>query len=115
MKKNILMLINGFGIERNGSYSIYSNDLMPNFEAIRSTKIFKPIVNEFLDYKSAYRNFSMGINNPLTYSLVENNISNGELYENQLLKYIINETVNNKSRLHVMFSLGNKVNRDRYE
>ena len=54
MKKNILMLINGFGIERNGSYSIYSNDLMPNFEAIRSTKIFKPIVNILKIKESIY-------------------------------------------------------------
>ena len=102
MKKNILMLINGFGIERNGSYSIYSNDLMPNFEAIRSTKIFKPIVNEFLDYKSAYRNFSMGIDDPLTYNLIENNIFKVEYPENPLMKYIIQElNKNDKIKFHV--------------
>ncbi len=102
MKKNILFLINGFGVERNDSYSVYSDALMPNMAAIIKEKIFASIPNKFLDYKSAYRNFSMGINYPLTYSLIENNIGTGELYDNQLLKYIINEAVTHKSRLHII-------------
>ena len=45
---------------------------------------------------------SMGINNPLTYSLVENNINTLDFTSNELYKYIINETVLNKSRLHIL-------------
>lgn len=102
MKKNILMLINGFGIERGDSYNIYNSELMPNMERIRTEKMFGGIPNKYLDYKSAYRNFSMGIDNPLTYSLVENNINTGEFMDNEMFKYIINQTVVNKSRLHIM-------------
>ena len=70
MKKNILMLINGFGIERSNSYSVYSGELMPNLEALRTSRMFTSIPNGYLDYKGAYRNFSMGIDDALTYNLI---------------------------------------------
>ena len=85
------MLINGFGIERGDSYNIYNSELMPNMERIRTEKMFGGIPNKYLDYKSAYRNFSMGIDNPLTYSLVENNINTGEFMDNEMFKYIRNK------------------------
>ena len=102
MKKNVLFLINGFGIEKNDSYNVYSANLMPNMDKLTKEAVFVSIPNNFLDYKSAYRNFSMGINEALTYSLVDNNINNGEYRDNQLFKYIINQTEINKSRLHVI-------------
>ena len=102
MKRNILLLINGFGIERNDSHSVYSESVMPNMDKLTKERIFTSIPNVFLDYKSAYRNFSMGINDALTYSLIDKNISSGEYRDNQLFKYIVNETVKNKSRLHII-------------
>ena len=102
MKKNILFLINGFGVEKKDSYNVYSAELMPNMDLLTKERVFVSIPNKYLDYKSAYRNFSMGINNPLTYSLIENNINTGDIVGNELYKYIINETVLNKSRLHIV-------------
>ncbi len=102
MKKNILMLINGFGIERSNSYSVYSGELMPNLEALRTSRMFASIPNEYLDYKGAYRNFSMGIDDALTYNLIENNIYKVEYPENPLMKYIIQEmNKNEKIKLHI--------------
>ena len=102
MKKNILLLINGFGIQRSDSYSVYSAELMPNLDNLINTKIFKSISNNYLDYKSAYRNFSMGIDDALTYNLIENNIYKLEYSENPLMKYIIQElNKNDKSKLHI--------------
>ena len=103
MKKNILLLINGFGVERNNSYNVYSAELMPTMDRLTKEKIFVSIPNNYLDYKSSYRNFSMGINEALTYSLIENNIYSEEYKSNQLLKYTVNEL--NKyegSRLHII-------------
>ncbi len=102
MKKNILLLINGFGIERADSYSVYSDSLMPNMGKLTHEKIFISLPNNYLDYKSAYRNFSMGINNPLTYKLIENNLFNATISDNQVYKYIINQVNVLKSRLHIM-------------
>ena len=87
MKKNILLLINGFGIERTDSYSVYSAQLMPNMDRLTREKIFVSTPNNFLDYKSAYRKFSMGIDYPLTYNLIENNLFNAAIGENQVFKY----------------------------
>ena len=101
MKKNILFLINGFGVERSDSYAVYSADLMPNMDKLTKEGLFASIPNNFLDYKSAYRNFSMGIKYPLAYSLIENNINSLDFKKNQLYKYIINEVLLNKSRLHI--------------
>lgn len=102
MKKNVLMLINGFGIEQNGSYNIYSPNLMPSLDKLTKSKIFSTITNNFLEYKAAYRNFSMGIDEALTYTLIDNNMNSVEYENNALLKYIINELNRNGSNLHLI-------------
>lgn len=101
MKKNILMLINGFGIEKSDSYEVYTPELMPNMDRLTKERIFMSIPNKYLDYRSAYRNFSIGIDNALTYNLVDNNISSIEYVNNKVLLYMINELNNNKSNLHI--------------
>ncbi len=101
MKRNILLLINGFGVEKADSYNIYSGELMPNMDRLTKERVFVSIPNNYLDYISAYRNFSMGINEPLTYSLIENNISNENL-NNELLNNIIDNVNNLNSRLHII-------------
>ena len=101
MKKNILLLINGFGIEKTDSYNVYSAEVMPNMDKLTQERPFVSIPNKYLDYKSAYRNFSMGIDDALTYSLIDNNIYNGELSDNKLLKYIVSQVSTFKSRLHI--------------
>ena len=76
MKKNILLLINGFGVEQADSVSVYSKELMPNMDMLTTTGIFGSIPSNELDYKSGYRKFSIGISDALTYSIVNNDISN---------------------------------------
>lgn len=101
MKKSILFLINGYGVEQTDSIAIYSKELMPNLDDIISQNLLIRLPNTFLDYKAAYRNFSMGINTDLSHSLIDRNISKVEYSENQLLKYIVNETVKKDSNLHI--------------
>ncbi len=103
MKKNVLLLINGFGVEAANSYSIYSPELMPNLDKLSLEGAFLQLKNSFLEYKAAYRNFSMGINNPLTYTLVENNIFAMEPANNKLLKYLENQlNTHEGSKLHIV-------------
>ena len=101
MKKSVLFLINGYGVEQNDSIEVYSKEIMPNLDNIITANYLVRLPNNFLDYKSAYRNFSMGIDKDLTHSLIERNISKGEATENQLMKYIINETIKKDSNLHI--------------
>lgn len=101
MKKNILLLINGFGIEQTDSYNVYSKEVMPNLDKLTTDGVFKTIQNNYLDYKSGYRNFSIGISEPLTYSLIENEVSSKAYKDNQVLKYIANESNKFNSKIHV--------------
>ncbi len=102
MKKNILLLINGFGVEKSDSYQVYTESLMPNMDRLTKERVFFSIPNRSLDYKSAYRNFSIGVEDSLTYNLVENNININEQKSNQLVKYIENETNRLKGRIHII-------------
>ena len=44
---------------------------MPNLDNIITANYLVRLPNNFLDYKSAYRNFSMGIDKDLTHSLTK--------------------------------------------
>ena len=101
MKKSILFLINGYGVEQFDSVEVYSKELMPCLDSIISQNTLLRIPNLFLDYRSAYRKFSMGIDRDLSHSLIEMNIGKNEHSENQLLKYIANETLKKESNLHI--------------
>lgn len=102
MKKSILFLINGYGVEQNDSIAVYSKELMPCLDNIISQNMLVRLPNMFLDYKAAYRSFSMGIDRDLSHSLIERNISKNEFSQNALLKYIANETVKKDSNLHII-------------
>lgn len=102
MKKNILCLINGFGVQRPEAYGVYSESVMPNLDRLTKTCLFGSFQNEYYEYKSAYRNFSMGVDDPLTYSLIENNIFKVEYANNPLMLYLIQElNKKDQSKLHV--------------
>ena len=83
MKRNILLLINGFGVEQRDSYNVYSENLMPNLDKLTKTCMFSSISSNDLDYRTAYRTFSIGINEALTYSVVNNAINN-ESYKKEI-------------------------------
>lgn len=102
MKKNILLLINGFGIEQKDSYDIYSAELMPNMDRLTKEGLFSSLSSNDLDYKSGYRSFSIGIKEPLSYSIVENSISTTEYKNTQIMKYLYSQlNEDNGKKLHI--------------
>ena len=54
MKKNILLLINGFGVEQRDSYNIYKKELMPNLDRLTVEGLFSTLSSNYLDYKDGY-------------------------------------------------------------
>ena len=102
MKKNILLLINGFGIEQKDSYDIYSAELMPNMDRLTKEGLFSSLSSTDLDYKSGYRSFSIGIKEPLSYSIVENSISTGDYKNTQIMRYLYTQlNEDNEKKLHI--------------
>lgn len=71
MKKTILFLMNGFGIEQTGSHNIYSAKLMPNLDRYTRDYLFSSIETSAFNLTEGYRLFSTGSEFPLTYSLIE--------------------------------------------
>lgn len=72
MKRTILFLMNGFGIEKASSYNIYNDKLMPNLDKYTKDYMFAPIETPAYNYLEGYRLFSTGSNVPLTYALIKN-------------------------------------------
>lgn len=71
MKKTILFLMNGFGIEQVDSYSIYSKDLMPNLDNYTNEYLFSSIESKATTLDDGLLTFSTGSKLPLSYSLVD--------------------------------------------
>ena len=101
MKKNILLLINGFGVEQVDSYNIYSKDVMPNLDRLTTEWLFSSLQSNELDYKEGYRKFSIGINEALTYNIIEQEVLSENYANNVLYKSILNEMHNSQKTLHI--------------
>ena len=99
--KNILMLINGFGIEQADSYNIYGKDIMPNLDRLTNEWLFSSLQSKELDYKDGYRKFSIGINESLTYNIIEQSILNESYNTNMLFNSIITELSKTNRKLHI--------------
>lgn len=72
MKKTVLFLMNGFGIEQSNSYNVYNSKLMPNLDSYTQKYLFSSIEANTYNFSNGYRMFSTGSNLPLTYELVNN-------------------------------------------
>ena len=124
-KKTVLFLMNGFGVETNKSFEVYSKEVMPTFDKLISAYPFKLVhvageliganEGETSNFKNGYHNFSTFGNQDSKFDILKKKIELGEFQNNQVINDSIDVAVKNNSRLHVMFTLGNIVNEERYE
>ncbi len=105
MKKTVLFLMNGFGIEQLDSYNIYNSKLMPNLESYTKKYLFSTIATSCYNLSSAYRTFSTGVKYPLSCSLIDDYINRFE--ENQNLSFFIN-SIKNEGKIHLFLALENE-------
>lgn len=101
--KTILMLINGFGIERSDSTPIYSANLVPNLDKFMQEVIFGTLINPYADYDSGYEEFCIpkrrGEEDEITKMIDDEVLDRNEF----LLK--IGNSLNEKNTLHVFYIL----------
>ena len=85
LKKTILLLVNGFGVEKKNSYSIYDDSLMPTFTELSKKYLFSnnSVISKVNNIYDAYRNISMNINEPYNYSLLDLDIEDRKLASNE--------------------------------
>lgn len=105
MKKTVLFLMNGFGIEQQDSYSVYNSKLMPNLDSYTQKYLFSTIQSNDYNFMDGYRIFSTGSKTPLTYSLINNYMENFK--SNPNMNFYINN-ISENSKIHLFIFLENE-------
>lgn len=124
-KKTVLFLMNGFGTETSKSFEVYSKETMPTFEKLIAAYPFKLLYasgemignnkSEASNFKDGYSKFGTFGNTVTKYDTLKKKMDSNEFLNNKVVNDSIDVAIKNNSRLHIMFSLGNKVNKARYE
>lgn len=100
-QKTVLFLINGFGVEKKESYSIYDEKLMPTFNELTKKYLFSTIESNVNNYIDGYRNISLDINELYNYSILDSKIEEKEFLTNPVLLKIKQQLDSKKSNLHM--------------
>lgn len=99
--KTILFLINGFGIEKKESYSVYDASIMPNFDNLTKKYMFSKLESDVKNINDGYRNMSLEINGLYNYSVCTREAQNGNMQKNTTILNIKKDLEERKSKLHV--------------
>lgn len=106
MRKTILLLINGFGIERKDSTEVYSSKLMPNFDAMMKNYLFTNLATTAGDYNNAYRMFSIPEVSKDNEDEIDNLIFDKKLGENPNLQ-AVRDNIGEDNKLHIFYIIEN--------
>ena len=107
MKKSVIFLINGLGIERPNSYSISIDQTMPQLSRIKETSYFTTAVTSSLEYKSAYQSFYLGDTYKYEIEYLNQLIMTNALKNTPIYPDFIN-SIQNDSKLHIFMEPTNK-------
>ena len=101
MKKSIIFLINGLGIEKPGSYSIDLDQLMPQLGRVKETSYFTTAITSSLEYKDAYQRFFLGETYKYELEFVHNNLMNQNLLTNTTYQQFGESIKRQNSKIHI--------------
>lgn len=101
MKKSIVFLVNGLGIEKPGSYSIAIDQCMPKLSRTKETSFYTSAIVNSLEEKSAYQDFFLGDTFNYEVDYIKNNVVSKGLKENQLFNTINSSFSREGSKLHI--------------
>ena len=100
MKKSVIFLINGLGVEKAGSYSISIDQVMPNLSRTKETSYFTTAVTSSLEYKTAYQRFFLGDTYRLELDYIKSNVINPDLPNNLVYQDMCRNVSIPNSKLH---------------
>ncbi len=104
MRKTILMLINGFGVERSDSAEVYSSKLMPNLDAMTKTYLFGTLSTPAGDYNNGYKLFSISGKGKGYEDEIDMLIFDKHLDRNKILQDVKN-SITAENNLHIFYAL----------
>ena len=99
--KTVLFLINGFGIEKKGSYSVYDDKLMPTFDNLAQRYMFSKLDSNVKNIHDGYRNMSLEVDGLYNYGIYDRESKNGNIMANGVFLDIQKELEERKSKLHL--------------
>ena len=67
--RTVLFLINGFGVEAKGSYGIYDETVMPNFDKLSKKYMFSKLNSNVFSTIDGFRNMSLELNDLYNYNI----------------------------------------------
>lgn len=108
MKKSVVFLINGLGIEKAGSYSISIDQCMPNLGILKETSYFTTAFTNSVEYKSAYQQFFLGDTYIDEINFLKNNVLCDDVVNNQTYQSINNTIKNTTGKIHVFIDPTNE-------
>ena len=101
MKKSIIFLINGLGIEKPKSYSISIDQSMPNLARAKETSYFTTAFINSLEPTGAYLQFFLGDTHNYELNFLKENIINESLPNNPTYQKFVNSISKPNTKLHV--------------
>lgn len=99
--KTILFLMNGFGIEGKGSYSVYDSTIVPNIEMLRNRYLFQTLNTNNKTMYEGFRNVSLEINELYNYHIYNRESQNNSIFSNSTYLDIKKNIEEKKSKLHL--------------
>ena len=101
MKKSIIFLINGLGIERQGSYSIAIDQCMPNLAKTKETSYYTSAVINSFEYRQAYEYFFIGDSYQKELEYIKSNFLETDLTTNKNFQLFKNQLTNAGKKIHI--------------
>jgi len=101
LKKSVIFLINGFGIERPGSYSIAIDQCMPQLSRTKETSFFTTAVINSLEKRGAYQQFYMGDTYKRELKFIKENVINEQIGSNAVYQKFAQDAAKEGSKVHI--------------
>ncbi len=101
MKKSIIFLINGLGIEKPGSYSISIDQCMPHLSRIKETSYFTTAIINSIEYRSAYEQFFLGDTYRRELEFLKEEVVESNIEQNPTFQSLSQALSGQKNKLHV--------------
>ena len=101
MKKSVMFLINGLGVEKPGSYSISIDQCMPNLCRTKETSYFTTAIINSIEYRSAYESFFLGDTYKREISFIKEEMLNEGVVNNPTYKDLSDKLSAPTAKLHV--------------
>lgn len=118
-RRSILLLMNGFGLEVPKSFNVYSAALMPSLAKLSNYYPFASLFasgveiglnrGQLSSFREGYSVFSSNGRSNNKAVIVQTSLNDNTFITNPVIVASINHAIRNQSRMHILFSIGEKT------